>query len=145
MPAEILRRKNWRSEMVPRWTIVGLSPTDAAYWMHHIRQQAKVTSLLVEIHAATTLPSPLDQSVRVLVVAGEEESFVESCQSVRSVRKANSDLPIIVWLPKLADRCGSVYLESGASVIITRREQTPIVAARLMQITSLPDKVVTTK
>ncbi len=145
MPAEINRRKTWRSEMVPRWTIAGLSPTDTAYWMYHIRQQAKVTSLLVEIHAATTLPSPLDQSIRVLVVAGEEESFVESCQSVRSVRKANSDLPIIVWLPKHADRCGSVYLESGASVIITRRGQIPTVAARLLQFTILPNKVVTTQ
>ena len=145
MPAEVLRRKNWRSEIVPRWMIVGLSPTDTAYWMYHIRQQARVTSLVVEIQAATALPSPLDQSVRVLAVAGENGSFVDSCQSVRSVREANSDLPIIVWLPKHSDHCGSVYLESGASVIITRREQIPSVAARLLHFTSLPTKVATTQ
>jgi hypothetical protein len=137
MPAEITRRKTWRSEYVPSWTIAGLSATDTAYWMYHIREQAKTLSLQVSVHAEANLSNSVLPAIQVLVVGSNNATFEEASRAMRIIRETNSELPIVVWLPKYAALCGSAFLESGASLIITRREQIPTVAGRLLKFTKL--------
>lgn len=135
MPTDITRRKTWRSEYAPCWTIAGLAATDTAYWMYHIREQARTLSLQVSIDAKASPSNPLLPAIQVLVVGSINSTFAEVCQAIKFIRETKSELPIVVWLPKYASLCGSAFLESGASLLVTRREQIPTVAVRLLKIT----------